>query len=334
MKIFNPKYRLLVFLLNSFFLIAFIIQGCDSKKNDTSVKPAIDTLASDENLQPLLKIISDEYEHLQPERKIFTYYEPTKNCIADLVNGKAGLCIVTRELNSEENDFIKQNNLEIRKYVIATDAIGFVVNPGNPVSRVTSDDLKKIFSGEYKEWTEVKVKLESGKDPDEQNKDVIQNMKGNENKIKLFIQRQNSGTNSFVKDSILAGLDYSKTAQICSTSVQMLEMVRQNKNAIGISNLSWLSKGNQDSLDATVKPLRISRIYSNGRRDDFRQLHQGLVYQKTYPYLRFVNLYCTDLISRINSAFISYLIKTKGQSIILENGLVPLTQPVRLIQLN
>ena len=141
MKIFNPKYRLLVFLLNSFFLIAFIIQGCDSKKNDTSVKPAIDTLASDENLQPLLKIISDEYEHLQPERKIFTYYEPTKNCIADLVNGKAGLCIVTRELNSEENDFIKQNNLEIRKYVIATDAIGFVVNPGNPVSRVTSDDL-------------------------------------------------------------------------------------------------------------------------------------------------------------------------------------------------
>ena len=60
----------------------------------------------------------------------------------------------------------------------------------------------------------------------------------------------------------------------------MLDMIRKNKNAIGISNLSWLSKGNQDSLDPSIKPLRISRIFANGKRDEFRQLHQGLVYQK------------------------------------------------------
>jgi phosphate transport system substrate-binding protein len=336
MKIIDFKYGLIIFISYFLLMSVFFIPGCDflSKKKEISDKPSIDTLACDENLLPLMKIISDEYEHLQPERKVFTYYVPTKNCIADLVNGKAGMCIVSRELTNEENDFIKQNNLDIRKYALATDAIGFIVNPGNPVARVTSEDLKKILSGEYKEWTEVKVKLESGNDPDEQNKDVLQNMKGNENKIKLYIQRQNSGSYSFIKDSILQELDYSKTAQICSTSVQILDMVRQNKNAIGITNLSWLSKGNQDSLDQSVKPLRISRIYSSGKRDDFRQLHQGLVYQKTYPYIRVVNLYCTDLISRVNSAFINYLIRTKGQSIILENGLVPLTQPVRTIQLN
>jgi phosphate transport system substrate-binding protein len=242
--------------------------------------------------------------------------------------------MVTRILSKEEEDFIKQNNQDIRKYVLATDALAFIVNPENPVERVTSEDLKKIFSGEYKEWSELKVTLEGGKDPEEQNKAVIDKMKGPDNKFKVFIQRQNSGTYDFVKDSILGALEYSKTAQICSTSVQMLDMIRKNKNAIGISNLSWLSKGNQDSLDPSVKPLRISRIFANGKRDEFRQLHQGLVYQKTYPYIRSVYLYCTDLISRINTAFISFLIKTKGQSIILENGLVPLTQPVRVIQLN
>jgi phosphate transport system substrate-binding protein len=320
----------------SFILFLPLIQSCNyfSKKNESITQNPVDTLAVDENLQPLMTIISGDYEHLQPERKIFTYYSPTKNCIADLVNGKSGFCMVTRQFNKEETDFIKQNNLDIKKYDIATDAIAFIVNPDNPVGRVTSDDLKKILSGEYKEWTDLNVKLEGGKDPEEQNNEVKTKMKGSENKIKLFIQRQNSGTYEYLKDSILGDLSYSKSAQICSTNVQILDNIRSNKNAIGISNLSWLSKGNQDSLDASVKPLRISRIYANGRRDEFRQLHQGLVYQKTYPYIRYVHLYCTDLLSRINTAFISFLIKTKGQSLILENGLVPLTQPVRVIQLN
>jgi phosphate transport system substrate-binding protein len=340
MKTSNNKYNIQfsrIFLYSVLFSFLFF-QSCDflSKKKETiSQNPnPVDTIAVDENLQPLMTIISGDYERLQPERKIYTYYSPTKNCIADLVNGKAALCMVTRILSKEEEDFIKQNNQDIRKYVLATDALAFIVNPENPVERVTSEDLKKIFSGEYKEWSELKVILEGGKDPEEQNKAVIDKMKGSDNKFKLFIQRQNSGTYDFVKDSILGALEYSKTAQICSTSAQMLDMIRKNKNAIGISNLSWLSKGNQDSLDPSVKPLRISRIFANGKRDEFRQLHQGLVYQKTYPYIRSVYLYCTDLISRINTAFISFLIKTKGQSIILENGLVPLTQPVRVIQLN
>jgi len=229
---------------------------------------------------------------------------------------------------------MSQNNLEFTKFDVAMDAVAFIVNPDNPVFRVTSDDLKKILSGEYKLWTDLNVILQSGGDSEEQNRNIKAVMKGKEDNIKLFIQRQNSGTFEFVKDSILAGLEYSKSAQICSTSVQMLEMIRNNKNAIGISNLSWLSKGNQDSLDATVRPLRISRIFENGRRDEFRQLHQGLVYQKKYPYIRIIHLYATRLVSQLNSYFINYLLKTKGQSIFLENGLVPLNQPIRTIQLN
>ena len=58
--------------------------------------------------------------------------------------------MVTRILSKEEEDFIKQNNQDIRKYVLATDALAFIVNPENPVERVTSEDLKKIFQESIK----------------------------------------------------------------------------------------------------------------------------------------------------------------------------------------
>lgn len=322
-------------LIISSLISLLIFSGCELfKKNDAADKIIVDTIMVDENLEPVMKILLDDYDHLKPERKLFVQYAPTKNCIAELVNGKAHFCLTTRLFSQDENDFIKQNNLEFTKFDVAIDAIAFIVNPDNPVFRVTSDDLKKILSGELTEWTGLDVKLEVGGDPEEQNKNVKNQMKGADKKIKLYIQRQNSGTFNYIKDSILAGLDYSKSAQICSTSVQMLDMVRNNKNAIGLSNLSWLSKGNQDSLDATVKPLRISKISTGGKKDEFRQFHQGLVYQKKYPYFRNIYLFATRLVARLNSNFINYLLKTKGQSIFLENGLVPLNQPIRVIQLN
>ena len=323
-----------------FFLIVISIilyfSGCDwfKGKNVSDNQVYTDTIVVDENLEPLMKILVDDYEHTKPERKLFVKYEPARNCVADLVNKSAVFCLISREFSKDENDYIKQNNLDFTKFDVCSDAVAFIVNPENPVYRVTSDDLKKIFSGQYNLWTDLNVILEAGGDSLEQNKNVKAQMKGNENKIKVYIQRQNSGTFDFVKDSVLAGLEFSKSALICSTSVQILDMIRNNKNAIGISNLSWLSKGNQDSLDATVRPLRISKIYPNGRRDDFRQFHQGIVYQKKYPYIRVIHLYATHLVSQLNSNFINYLLKTRGQSIILENGLVPLNQPIRTIQLN
>jgi ABC-type phosphate transport system substrate-binding protein len=159
-------------------------------------------------------------------------------------------------------------------------------------------------------------------------------MKCNDNKIKVFIQRPNSSTYSYVKDSVLSGIEYLKTSVICSTSTQMLDMIRENKNAIGITNLCWISKGNQDSLDTSVKTLRISRIYSNGKQDDFADLQQGLVFTRKYPYIRKLIAYTTVLDIQLSTGWITFLRNKDGQKVFLERGLVPITQPVKVIQLD
>lgn len=320
--------------LHTFIIILFfsfsLYSGCDFDKIKSKATIGNLDIDVDENIEPLMKKQKEEFERLNPEAKLFLTTLPTTNCIADLINGKTKTIAVTRDFNEEEKKIIADNKLEFKKFQFAIDGIGFIVNPKNPVLRVTSEDLRKIFTGEYKNWTDIKSQNE------EQNAETKSYFSGSKDNIKLFIQRQNSSVYSFVKDSVMKRMDYSTAAVVCSTSTQMLQMIRENTNAIGIINMSWLSAGNMDSLDATVKALRVSQILDNGVQKDFIQFHQGYLAndQQPYPYRRYVYLITGDLGIGMTTGFLSYLLRPDGQKVVMKNGLVPVTQPVQTIQIN
>ncbi len=73
-----------------------------------------------------------------------------------MINGDTKFIVITRQLDDEEKALIQNNKLEIKDYPVAVDGIGFIVNIKNPVKRVTSEDLKNIFSGKYQNWTDIK----------------------------------------------------------------------------------------------------------------------------------------------------------------------------------
>ncbi len=79
--------------------------------------------------------------------------------------------------------------------------------------------------------------------------------------------------------------------------------------------------------------MRISKIHSSGRQDDFAQFHQGLVFNKKYPYRRKVILYTTDFGIKLSTGLITFLLSKEGQKVVVENGLVPISQPIRTIQI-
>ncbi len=309
-------------------ILLALISGCDFTEIKSKATIGEMSIEVDENIEPVLPYLKSEFERLNPEAKINYSVKPTKVAITDFLNKDTKLILVTTDLTEEDKKYLKEYKIDFQRQEVAVDAVGFVVNNDNPVTRVTSDDLSKIFTGDYTQWSQIKAQDE------EQNANVLSKMKGNDNKIKVFIQRPNSATYSYVKDSVLMGKDYLKAAVICSTSTQMLEMVRENKNSIGITNLGWLAKGNQDSLDTTVKPLRISRIYANGKQEDFAELHQGLVFTRKYPYLRKIIAYTTILDIQLSTGWITFLRNKDGQKVFLERGLVPITQPVKVIQLD
>jgi len=310
------------------FIFALIISGCNFDEIKSVSTTGEMSIVVDENVEPLMKAEITEFERLNPEAKIKMKSVPTTNAIVDLINGDTKLIVVSRNVNEEEKAVLQRNKLELKEYPLAIDGIGFIVNVKNPVARITSEDLRNIFSGEYKYWTDIKSQNE------EQNSEVKKFFKGPNNIIKLFIQRKNSATNKYFQDSVLKNSQYSNSAQICSTSVQILNSIRENENAIGIISMNWLSKGLQDTIDTTVNTLRVSKIRDNGVQEDYTEFHQGLLYNAKYPYRRTIYILTTELDIKLSTGFITFLIRNDGQKIVLKNSLVPITQPVRTIQLN
>lgn len=315
-------------IILSVFIFSAFYPGCKFDEIKSVSTTGELSIVVDENVEPLMNAEIIEFERLNPEAKVKMKSVPTANAVADLINGDTKLIVLTRNLTSEEKASLQKNKLELKEYPLAVDGIGFIVNVNNPVQRVTSEDLKNIFSGQYKYWTDIKSQNA------EQDAEVKKTFKGPSNSIKLFIQRKNSSTNKYFQDSVLKDFQYSASAAVCSTSVQMLESIRNNENAIGIISMNWLSKGNQDTIDTTVSTLRVSKIRENGVQEDYAEFHQGLIFNGKYPYRRTIYILSTETDIKLSTGFITFLIKTDGQKVVLKNSLVPVTQPVRTIQLN
>ncbi|MBK9333593.1 MAG: substrate-binding domain-containing protein [Ignavibacteria bacterium] len=318
------KLRLLLVLL--FFV--FLFKGCDLDEIKSVSTSGEMKIAVDENIEPLMKAEIEEFQRLNQEAIVKMISAPTNNVIADLLNKDVKFIVSTRNLNAEEKAIAEKNKLEISDYPIAVDGIGFIVNLKNPVSRVTSDDLKKILNGEFKNWTDIVS-------PDEeQNVKSKSYFKPANSNVKVYIQRKNSSTHDYVLDSILKQTQYVNSAVICSTSSQVINSVRENENSVGVINMNWLSTGNHDTIDSTVKPLRVSKIRDNGRQEDYTEFHQGLLYNGTYPYRRTIYAITSEIGITLATGFIIFLTKTDGQKIVLKNSLVPVNQPIRTIQID
>lgn len=311
------------------FSMMIFFSGCkfDEIKSVTTTGEL--TIVVDENVEPLMKAEIAEFERLNPEAKVKIKVAPTKVAKADLINGETKFIVVTRNFDDEEKAVLEKNKTEVKEYPIAVDGIGFIVNPKNPVKKVTSNDLKNIFTGKFTKWTEIKSEQDKSQD-----EEAGKFFKGSIDKIKLFIQRKNSSTYDYVLDSILKKTEYSNTAVVCSTSAQVLFNVRNIENAIGIINMNWLTTGNADTIDSTVKTLKVSRIGDNGRQYDFAEFHQGLIYNASYPYRRTIYVFSTEQDMKLSSGFITFLLHNEGQKVVLKNSLVPVSQPVRTIQIN
>lgn len=112
------------------------------------------------------------------------------------------------------------------KGVVATtvgrDAISVIVNKSNPVSSLTSAQLKDIFSGKITNWKDVG---------------------GSDQPIKVLITAKNSATNKVFAKIILQGAAYK--GKVTKPDSKIVRTVGGNKSAIGQISLAFI-KGKTD----------------------------------------------------------------------------------------
>lgn len=113
--------------------------------------------------------------------------------------------------------------------LVGKDAIAAVVNADNPVSGLTAEQLKGIFTGKIKNWSEVG---------------------GPDLAIKPFVVKKGSATRKVFRKVILGEADYAGT-KVITPDAKIVTTVARDKGAIGQISFAFLS-GNKD-----VKPLDV-----------------------------------------------------------------------------
>ena len=97
------------------------------------------------------------------ESSKFTYKEyleqnlcsGTHGAYMNLIEGKTDVIIASRDISRNEKKASDSVGVEIETAPLAIDALVFIVNPKNPVKNLTSDQVRKIYTGEITNWKEV-----------------------------------------------------------------------------------------------------------------------------------------------------------------------------------
>lgn len=279
-------------------LSAILIASCSSSgETTTSNSPAnyIENKGSD-TIVNLALAWAEKYQTDHPEVRISVTGGGSGTGIAALVNGTVDIANASRKIKDEEIAEAQANGVEPLEHIIARDAIAVVVNPQNPVSQLTLQQISDIYSGKYTNWTEV----------------------GGEDRPIVRLSREtNSGTHVYFLETVLRlGSKEDKTLFSTNTlllpsSEGIISEVRDNPNAIGYDGLGYVP----DDL----KMIAIAKEEGG----EYVLPSIETVNNKTYAIARDLYMYTDGDPTGAIKEYLNWILSAEAQQIVAELGFVP-----------
>jgi len=290
-------------------ILSISILGCVGEKTELPTKGSI-VIAVSETVLPMVRQQEEKFESLYTNAKIDIISASTREVITRIFNDTIKLIVSSRPLNEEEKEVEKRAPFDLKEYKIALDGIAVIVNAKNPVSQLRTTQLDSIFQGLTTRWSDVG---------------------GDRKKIDIILPDPNAGEFEVVGTKILKGKKFGSAAKIVRSSPEMLEQVTLLPDAIGFVSVNWLRDKSEK-----LKVLELcdpSMPDSLGIKGQYFAPFQAHIYRGYYPITSEVYIYSRVDMYSVGSGFISFVTSAPGQKIVLDNGMVPVTMPVRLVEL-
>ncbi len=106
------------------------------------------TVGGSTSVAPLMEELKEAYEELNPEVTIEVQSLGSSAGMQGAMDGTFDIGMASRELKDSEK-------AELNSVEIAYDAIAVIVNNENPITDLTSENVRQIFTGEVTTWNEV-----------------------------------------------------------------------------------------------------------------------------------------------------------------------------------
>ena len=243
-----------------------------------------------DTLLPLTQELAEDYLEEHPEWEVIVTGGGSGVGIAALMENTTDIAMASRRIKFGEKMKFAEAGLEAREVIVAYDALAVVVNPSNPVTQLTREQLEDIFRGKITNWKEVG---------------------GEDRKIVVYSRETSSGTYEFFKESVLDNKNYMSSILSMPATGAIIQSVKQTKGAIGYIGLAYLNR--------YVKPLAVS--YDGGKHYAVPSVETAA--DGSYPIVRPLYYYYDAAKEQTVSSFISYALSPEGQKSVLEQGFVP-----------
>ncbi|MDE5847314.1 MAG: substrate-binding domain-containing protein [Muribaculaceae bacterium] len=319
-------------------LAAFAIACSPIKRGEYAEGSA--TMYCDDGFRNILQEEIEVFEYQYPNSAIIPYYVDEQTAMDSLLEDKTQLVVTTHELTTDQIKYLKDKYRRIaRQTCIAVDAVALIVNKDNPVSTLTLSDIKDIVSGKISKWNQLAV-------PDDAS-------------IRLVFDNQGSSTVSYMREKFLGEngkVSDNPNAFAQKDNAEVFDIVKKDKNAIGIISVSWLGADLSEAKKVPVDKrmadyavendtiatnltteVKILKVANPVEENDYSTVaympYQAYINSGEYPLFRKVYMISTATKSSVLNSFYEFSRGFIGQKIISKTGILPYKMSARLVNL-
>ncbi len=234
---------------------------------------------------------AEEYMKINPDISIQVTGGGSGTGISALINGTTDICNASRPMKGSERDKLKQRYSTLGVEVkTAKDGIALYVNEKNPVSELTLEQIKGIYTGMITNWKDLG---------------------GSDAPIIVYGRDNSSGTYVYFRDIILSGQDYTGTMQSLPGTAAVVNAIEKDINGIGYGGAAY------------GKGIRYVKIRKDENSPGYDPTLENIRAGK-YPITRYLYMYLKGRPTGELKKFIDWILSAQGQSVVSKVGYFPI----------
>jgi phosphate transport system substrate-binding protein len=211
--------------------------------------------------------------------------------ISALINGTTDICEASRTMKDVEKAQLKAKTGALpQEITVAKDGLSVYVNASNPLTELTMDQLKGIFTGKTTNWKELG---------------------GADAKIIPYSRENSSGTYVFFKEHVLGNADYTPRAQAMPGTAAVVNAVGKETYSIGYGGAAY------------AKGIKVIKIKKDAGAAAIAP-SDATVKDGSYPLSRPLFFYVRSAPTGEMKSFIDWVLAPEGQAIVLKVGYFPI----------
>jgi len=279
--------------------LALLLQSCGPPSQEGAASVSEGTYIENKGSDTIVNLAlawAERYQAEHEEVRISVTGGGSGTGIAALLNGTVDIANASRQIKDEEITEARSKGIEPVEFVVARDAIAVIVNPANPVSQLTLQQVSDIYSGKIRNWQEV----------------------GGEDRPIVKLSREtNSGTHVYFLENVLRLGDaestvlFSTDTLLLPSSEGIISEVRLNPNAIGYDGLGY--------VPADLKMIAIATEAGGA----YTLPSSQTVNDRSYAVARDLYMYTNGPPSGALKTYMEWILSPEAQQIVDELGFVP-----------